>query len=100
MSKSNALLVLHNKVLLKSGVIVETKVWRIEGDQRYQDGFKYSLFAVHAGEVIVGYDNHHPKGHHRHIGNSELEYNFSTLEKLRNDFKADLEVELAKRALE
>jgi hypothetical protein len=100
MPKRLASLLLHNKVLLKSGVIVESKIWRVVGDSRYQEGLKYSLFAVRGGEIIVGYDNHHPKGHHRHIGDSESVYNFTTLEKLKNDFKADLEVELAGRGLE
>lgn len=51
-------------------------------------------------EVLVGYDNHHPKGHHRHIGTHKLSYNFQGLEQLKNDFKADLDVELARRGLQ
>lgn len=97
MSRSKATLVLHEKVLLRSGVIVETKIWKVFKDKRYADGFKYSLYAVRDAQVLVGYDNHHPKGHHRHLGEREEPYSFSDLETLRNDFKADLEVELAKR---
>ena len=84
---------------MKGGIIVESKIWQIVGDDRYPDKVKYSLFAVYAGETIVGYDNHHPKGHHRHFGDSEESYNYTTVEKLRNDFRADLELELAKRGL-
>jgi hypothetical protein len=97
---SKASLVLHERVLLKGSVIVETKIWKVEDRNRYPDGFKYSLFAVHHGEVLVGYDNHHPKSHHRHIDGREMEYAFSTLEKLKNDFRADLEVRMARKGIE
>tara|TARA_Y100000590_G_scaffold112202_1_gene127980 strand:- start:1689 stop:1985 length:297 start_codon:yes stop_codon:yes gene_type:complete len=96
---SKASLVLHDKVLLKGNVIVETKIWEISDKKRYPDGLKYSLFAIFQGEVLVGYDNHHPKGHHRHIDGQEFKYKFSTLEKLKNDFKADLEVQMARKGI-
>ena len=93
-------MVLHEKVLLRSGTIVETKVWSVgRGDKRYPDGLRYSLYAIHGDEILVGYDNHYPKGHHRHIAGKEGSYNFTSLENLRNDFKSDLDVELAKRGL-
>jgi hypothetical protein len=34
------------------------------------------------------YDNHHPKGHHRHVGTREEPYSFVTAEKLVADFLA------------
>jgi hypothetical protein len=93
-------LVVNDKILLKSGVIVEIKIWDVSSDKRYPDRYKYSLYAVYESEVLVGYDNHHPKGHHRHIEDREEDYNFTTLQNLRNDFKSDLEVQLAKRGLQ
>ena len=89
--KVSARLILHTKVVLGRGVIVEMKVWELPHSDRYPDGYKYSLYGVYGGKVLVGYDNHHPKGHHRHIGSLEEEYHFSSLENLKNDFKADLE---------
>ena len=85
--------------MLFNGVIVEMKIWSIHGDSRFPDGFKYSLYAVFNGRILVGYDNHHPKGHHRHIRSDERAYNFTTLEALKNDFKADLEIELGREGL-
>jgi hypothetical protein len=99
MRKYPSTLILHTKVLLSGGIIVEAKIWRIVGDSRFPDEVKYSLFAVYDGETLVGYDNHHPKGHHRHIGSREEAYNYTSIETLRNDFRADLELELAKRGL-
>ena|SRR3989338_205156 len=91
--------VLHTKVLLKNGVIVEIKIWKVTDKLQYPDRYKYSLYCVYEGMVLVGYDNHHPKGHHRHVGGTEMPYHFKDLKALRNDFKADIEVQLAKRGL-
>jgi hypothetical protein len=55
---------------------------------KYPDGIKYSLYCVEAEskEVIVGIDNHHPKGHHIHFGDEEEFYFFEGIEKLIDDF--------------
>ena len=99
MSRKKAKAVLRTKVLLKNGVIVEMKIWKINNKTHYPDGYKYSLFAVREGRILVGYDNHHPKGHHRHVDTREMPYKFTNIHALRNDFEADLQVQLAKRGL-
>lgn len=99
-SRTRAKSVLKTKVVLRNGVIVEMRIWEVSSDlARYPDGFKYSLYAVFNGKVLVGYDNHPPKGHHRHVGGRETEYVFSSLEKLRNDFRADLEDQMSREGL-
>ena len=40
---------------------------------------------------IVLYDNHHPKGHHKHIRGHEMPYDFSGPEKLLKDFERDIQ---------
>jgi hypothetical protein len=92
--------ILATKVVLHNAVIVEMKIWEVPKDERFPQGYKYSLFAVMNGQVLVGYDNHHPKGHHRHIEDKELPYPFNTLESLKSDFKADLVVQLKKAGSE
>ena len=47
---------------------------------------KYSLFLIESGTVLLGFDNHKPKKHHLHIGNTEIEYNFTSMGKLLKDF--------------
>jgi hypothetical protein len=42
------------------------------------------------GECVLRYDNEAGKGDHRHIGTSEYEYAFSTIEKLLADFQQDI----------
>lgn len=54
---------------------------------------KYSLFYGHkdAGGVrTVGYDNEKPKGDHRHYGDVEEPYAFTTPEQLVLDFLQDV----------
>ena len=37
---------MHDKVLMKNGVIVEVKIWDIPKNSRYPDNYKYSLYAI------------------------------------------------------
>jgi len=85
-----AVRVLHEKIKTAQGLVVELKVWRVPKSEDYPEGFKYSFYAVFGKQVLVGYDNHKPKGHHRHFEGEESVYEFSTLEKLREDFQRDL----------
>jgi hypothetical protein len=86
-----AVRILHEKVRTADGTIVELKVWRVPKSAHYPEGVKYSFFATRFGEVLTGYDNHLPKGHHRHFGGEERLYEFKGFDKLRQDFQADLE---------
>ncbi len=82
--------VFHEKIRTAEGIVVELKVWRVSKSQAYPEGVKYSFFAVHAGRVLVGYDNHSPKGHHRHWKGGEEPYGFQDFDTLRSDFDRDL----------
>ena len=83
--------ILHEKIRTAEGIIVEFTVWQVARSAQYPEGFKYSFFAVRNGVVLVGYDNHSPKGHHRHVGATEKAYEFAGLDALRADFIRDLE---------
>ena len=73
---------------------VEFKVWQIPKSVDYPKGVKYSFFAVRSGTVLVGYDNHRPKGHHRHCAGEAGRYDFDGFDKLRPRFR---KARLAKR---
>lgn len=88
--KKKAVKLLHEKVRTSDGFIVEYKVWRVSKCSHYPEGVKYSFFAVLRGEILVGYDNHRPKGHHRHFLGREEFYSFLGLVKLKKDFLEDL----------
>lgn len=66
--------------------IVEIKVWEIQKSKDYPEGRKFSLFLTSGGKIIVGMDNHKPKGPHLHIGVSELSYRYFDDETLLSDF--------------
>lgn len=85
-----AALVPHEKIRTTDGVIVELKVWRVSDPVHYPEGFRYSFFATRDRAVLVGCDNHRPKGHHRRFRGSEEAYEFAGLDKLRADFASDL----------
>lgn len=72
----------------------EGKVWTVPIDEKNPDGIRYRLVYIPAGRKIpaVLYDNHHPKGHHKHIDGQEIAYEFSGFESLLEDFKRDIEV--------
>ena len=53
-------------------------------------GFKYRLVYVVRGECVLRYDNEVGKGDHRHIGDKERAYEFTTLERLVADFQRDI----------
>lgn len=52
--------------------------------------FKYSLYYGRHGKRLVGYDNEAGKGDHRHYGDREEPYRFTTPEQLMADFLADV----------
>ena len=82
-------LVFHEKRIEEDGSLIEMKIWEVPDSEKNPDGVRYSLYWVKEGKVLVGYDNHHPKGHHRHYGAKEESYAFTTIEKLIGDFLED-----------
>ena len=73
------------------GTIVDIKIWRLpEVTAERPHGLKYSLFYGRAGKRIVSYDNETGKGDHRHYGARETPYAFETMERLMQDFFADV----------
>jgi hypothetical protein len=65
-------------------------LWKTDRSTRYPEGVRYRLAFVRSGEdePALLYDNHHPKGHHRHVGTREESYSFVTARRLIEDFLA------------
>jgi hypothetical protein len=88
----NARLVRHDKVIDEQGNIVEIKMWRLlKPSPDKPHGFKYSLVYIAGNHRVIGYDNAEGKGDHRHYGERELSYSFTTLQRLMQDFTDDIE---------
>ena len=74
------------------GTIVQMVVWRLpQADVERPHGFKYRLYCGRGGQCLVRYDNEAGKGDHRHYGDCEEPYSFTTLTTLLADFRADVE---------
>lgn len=86
-----ATLITQSKAVYDDGSIVEITIRRVPRPVRGSGhGFKYSLFYGRDGVRMVGYDNEAGKGDHRHADESETPYPFTTIERLIDDFKADV----------
>jgi hypothetical protein len=81
----------HRKRLYDDGAIAELKLWLVPRSVAgSKHSFKYSLYYGHYGKRLIGYDNETGKGDHRHIGDLEEAYSFTTPEQLMNDFLEDV----------
>ena len=93
-----ATVVLREKHIDARGNIVELVVWRVAVTSHDTSGLRYRLAFVRRDEEVpaVLYDNHSPKGHHRHVDGVEEAYHFVDLDRLILDFNADVERALEK----
>lgn len=86
-----ATLILHRKRQFDDGAISEMRLWLVPSPVRgSRHAFKYSLFYGRGGERLIGYDNEPGKGDHRHYGDREEPYLFTSPEQLMADFLADV----------
>lgn len=87
-----AKLVISDKYLFDDGAIVEIKVWQVPTPVPPSGhGFKYRLFYGYPGQRIVAFDNERGKGDHRHIEDEETAYAFVSIDKLLEDFFAEID---------
>jgi len=88
-----AKLVLREKVIDEDANITEFAIWELPGTHRGGAGVRYRLAFVRRGErnPAVLYDNHDPKGHHRHLEGVEEPYEFVDVDRLLADFAADVQ---------
>ena len=83
--------VVRAKEVRDDGSIVEIVIWELPKPLLPSSHlYKYRLYFGAAGVDRVRYDNERGKGDHRHIGEREEEYCFSTLEELLKDFQRDV----------
>ena len=81
----------QERYILAEDAFVEIVIWRIPRALKGSSHqFKYRLALVIAGECVLRYDNEAGKGDHRHIGDVESTYSFSSYETLLADFWADV----------
>lgn len=89
---SRATLILREKVVDEEGNIVEMVIWKVPVALQNPAGIRYRLAFVPGGEraPAVLYDNHAPKGPHRHLQGIDEPYGFSGVDQLLADFMTDV----------
>jgi hypothetical protein len=90
MSNMKAELLMRERRVLEAGFI-EVVVWGLlQPLSGSTHSLKYRLAYVVAGECVLRYDNEAGKGDHRHVGAKEMPYVFVSVDKLLDDFLADV----------
>lgn len=69
---AKAKLLRSTDVFLPDGWRVVIRIWEIPSLKMGHQRIRYRLNLISpSGERVVGYDNHHPKGDHRHFKGKE-----------------------------
>ncbi len=90
-SKPRAILLQHDDIYDEEGWRMIIKIWQVPVSRTSPEGIDYSLSLISPeGERVVGYDNHWPKGHHRHVLAEEGPYTYGGIDELVADFKTDV----------
>lgn len=90
MNNMKAKLLMRERRVLAEGFI-EVVVWRLTeplGGSTHD--LKYRLAYVVRDECVLRYDNEVGKGDHRHVGTKEMPYRFVSVDRLLDDFLADV----------
>jgi hypothetical protein len=92
MQYMSAVLIARAKEVRDDGSIVEIVIWEVPTPiAPSSHSYKYRLYFGKHGICHVRYDNERGKGDHRHIGEEEVDYDFSTIEQLLVDFQQDID---------
>jgi len=86
-------LIHRSKDQLPDGGVDERVIWQVPRSPSRPEGIRYRLAYIRkdSESPLVLYDNHHPKGHHKHLRGEQLPYEFAGVEKLIEDFEKDVE---------
>lgn len=81
----------HTRVVYAENAFAGIVLWQLRASlPGSRHSYKYRLAYVVRGECVLRYDNETGKGDHRHYGDKESRYAFSTPERLIADFRRDI----------
>ena len=90
-SNMKAVELVHTRIAYSSKAFAELVLWRVPNSvEGSLHPFKYRLAYVVNDICVLRYDNEIGKGDHRHYGELERRYKFTTPDKLIADFQADI----------
>lgn len=91
MSNMKAVELVRTRIVHSEAAFAELVLWHLPGSlPGSSHRFKYRVAYVVDGRCVVRYDNESGKGDHRHFGDTEEPYKFSTPEQLIADFEQDI----------
>ena len=91
MQYMKAVLLARTKEVRDDGSIVEIVIWELpEPLAPSTHRYKYRLFFGADGLCRVRYDNERGKGDHRHVGEEEYDYVFTTVDRPLDEFEHDV----------
>ena len=83
---------LRERRVVAEGAFVELVVWQVPSPvPGSAHAFKYRLAFVVNGVCVLRYDNETGKGDHKHIGEEQMSYTFTTPAQLLEDFWNDVD---------
>ncbi|CAD7027939.1 hypothetical protein REJC140_02564 [Pseudorhizobium endolithicum] len=86
---AKAVLIHKSRAYIRDGAFIEMLIWRVPENVRgSHHAYKYSLALICNGECVLRFDNEAGKGDHRHFGDRETPYEFSSMDALIADFHA------------
>ena len=86
-----AIELVRTRIAYSSTAFAELVPWRVPNSvQGSSHRFKYRLAYVVDEVCVLRYDNEVGKGDHRHYGDVESRYKFTTPDKLVGDFQKDI----------
>jgi hypothetical protein len=82
-----ARLLLRERRIIAEDRFAEVVIWHVPRPVHGSDhDYKYSLAFVVNGVCVLRFDNEAGKGNHKHLGEIEVAYDFTTLPQLVTDF--------------
>jgi hypothetical protein len=77
---------------LGPSAFAELRIWRVPSSVRGSShDYKYALAYVVSGICVLRYDNESGKGDHKHVGEVQTAYRFTTPASLLADFWRDVD---------
>jgi hypothetical protein len=68
---------IDERIILSEDAFIEVVVWEVDGPTK---GSGYCLALVVKGECVMHYDNETGKGDHKHIRDTEFDYEFTDID--------------------
>lgn len=86
-----ATLIQKRRIKLREDAFAELSIWQLPAPlPGSAHPFKYRLALVVNGVCVLRYDNEAGKGDHKHLGDREIPYPFTDLDRLAEDFWSDV----------